>query len=534
MADDLRPWREQALDSALLKAMSFWSKNSGDWLESALPRLSETIRINPLRREVNWVENQIQEMGAERIEWCPNAWIMPWVRGEIPSEHRSLFISLHETGRITRQEAVSMIPSILLDLNKEDVVLDMCASPGSKSTHIAEILEGTGIVIANDVSRKRTNTLVANAQRASLPNLMIVQHDGRHIPKVPGNGYDAILVDAPCTGSATTRKNPDVWTKWLPSGGKGLHSLQLNLLLRAIKVARPNASIVYSTCSLDPIENEAVIARILELGDVELEEICDDKLNGLSYREGMKDWVVLDDNLEPTNDAAFEKSSNPEINELLKRCIRIHQDDSGHGGFFVAKLRVLEKIEESEIKDQKRIPANPNRKGLHPIPFNDEDLSLVMEIHAPDIENTSLWTRGKRVLWGSHSMKEKIWSKETQSRPDRIHEGEQWSPLNVIHLGIRAWEKRDNRTFRLSSDGLHSIQLSGEGDRIHKTDFDSLNEIISNDSPSENFLNLPPGAHLLIMDRFDAEWRIPIWVGDRISRMWKQHEDVILRKMLEI
>ena len=104
----------------------------------------------------------------------------------------------------------------------------------------------------------------------------------------------------------------------------------------------------------------------------------------------------------------------------------------------------------------------------------------------------------------------------------------------MIHLGIRAWEKRDNRTFRLSSDGLHSIQLSGEGDRIHKTDFDSLNEIISNDSPSKNFLNLPPGAHLLIMDRFDAEWRIPIWVGDRISRMWKQHEDVILRKMLEI
>ena len=109
MADDLRPWREQALDSALLKAMSFWSNNSDDWLDSALPRLSETVRINPLRREVNWVESQIQEMGAERIEWCPNAWLMPWVRGEIPSEHRSLFISLHETGRITRQEAVSMI-----------------------------------------------------------------------------------------------------------------------------------------------------------------------------------------------------------------------------------------------------------------------------------------------------------------------------------------------------------------------------------------------------------------------------------------
>ena len=114
MADDLRPWREQALDSLLLKAAAYWTDNSDSWLEAALPRLTETIRINPLRREFNWVKNQIIEMGAKEIEWCPNGWVMPWKRGKIPPEHRKLFIALHETGRITRQEAVSMIPSLLL------------------------------------------------------------------------------------------------------------------------------------------------------------------------------------------------------------------------------------------------------------------------------------------------------------------------------------------------------------------------------------------------------------------------------------
>ena len=132
MADDLRPWREQALNSLLLKAMGHWTENSEEWLEASLPRLFETIRINPLRREFDWTRAQIIEMGAKKIEWCPNGWVMPWVRGSIDPQHRKLFISLHETGRVTRQEAVSMIPSLLLDIQANDLILDMCASPGSR------------------------------------------------------------------------------------------------------------------------------------------------------------------------------------------------------------------------------------------------------------------------------------------------------------------------------------------------------------------------------------------------------------------
>ena len=534
MADDLRPWREQALDSHLLNAVSYWTEDPDSWLEAALPRLSETIRINPLRREFNWVKNQIIEMGAKEIEWCSNGWVMPWTRGNIPPEHRSVFIALHETGRITRQEAVSMIPSLLLEIQENQIILDMCASPGSKSTHIAEILQGTGAVIANDISKKRTNTLVANTQRISLPNIMVVQHDGRQIPRIPGGGYDAILVDAPCTGSATTRKNPDVWNKWKPSAGKRLHTLQVQLLSRAIKLARSGSVIVYSTCSLDPIENEAVISRVLENENgIRLEKIDSGKLNGLSYQNGMKDWPVLDDEINTTNEERYGPSKSSEIQKMVTNCIRIHQDESGHGGFFVAKIRVNRKNETSIKDNYQSIPPNPNRKGKHPIPVHIDELPLISEMYAPITDNCSLWTKGKRILWSNNCIMDKIWSQETKSRPDRIHQGSQWPPLNLIHLGIRAFEKRDSRNYRLSSEALHSIDINETGSRIHNVDIETASRIVEEDGPSENTDDFGPGSHLLILEKNDILWKIPIWVGQRISQMWKQQEHIILRKMME-
>ena len=84
---------------------------------------------------------------------------------------------------------------------------------------------------------------------------MVVQHDGRHVPRGTGLGYNAVLVDAPYAGSATTRKNPDVWRRWRPSAGLELHKLQVSLLNRAIDVLQPGGIVVYSTCSIDPVEN---------------------------------------------------------------------------------------------------------------------------------------------------------------------------------------------------------------------------------------------------------------------------------------
>ena len=144
---------------------------------------------------------------------------------------------------------------------------------------------------------------------------------------------------------------------------------------------------------------------------------------------------------------------------MLTNCIRIHQDESGHGGFFVAKIRVNRQNKILPKDNCRRIPPNPNRREIYPIPIDIEELPSISEMYAPITDNCSLWTKGKRILWSNSCIMEKIWSQETKSKTDRIHEGAQWPPLNLIHLGIRAFERRDSRNYRISSEGLHSIDI---------------------------------------------------------------------------
>ena len=134
-----------------------------------------------------------------------------------------------------------MLPVLALDPAPGDIVLDLCASPGSKTTQICEHLGTSGAVIANEVISGRVNTLVSNVQRHASRSAVVVQHDGRHIPMVPGFGFDKVLVDVPCTGSGTTRKNPGVWSKWLPPQGVHYMSSSTTYLDAQLRSQSPEA-----------------------------------------------------------------------------------------------------------------------------------------------------------------------------------------------------------------------------------------------------------------------------------------------------
>lgn len=153
----------------------------------------------------------------------------------------------------------------------------MCASPGSKTAQLIEFLhndtENTnnpipeGFVIANDLDNKRCYMLMHQLKRLESPNFMIINQDASALPNFRnGNGsilYDRILADVPCSGDGTFRKNIDIWTKWSFAHACNLHSIQTRIARRAVELLQPGGLMVYSTCSLNPIEDEAVVYNLL-------------------------------------------------------------------------------------------------------------------------------------------------------------------------------------------------------------------------------------------------------------------------------
>ena len=537
MSLDERSWETIASESVLFNAVGNWRTDSNKWLNYSIERLAETVRVNPLRDDSDWVENWLEQNGAQKIEWFTgvgSAWTLPFERGKAENNVKIILSALHETGRLTRQEAVSMIPAIALDAQPGELVLDMCASPGSKTTQIAEHLKGRGVVMANEVVNSRINTLVANTKRHGSITPIIVHHDGRFIPKVPKTGFDKILVDAPCTGSATTRKNPDVWNKWLPSGGRTLHKLQLELLTRAVNLTKPGGRIVYSTCSLDPIENEAVIAEILRNFDC-LSVISSSKLiPKVPSEKGFTEWPNLNDKGDICKEINVEKSmctpTEKEIKDQLLNCSRIWNDDVNAGGFFIATLHKSPNYQEKNIEiDRILKPENIKPDEINfPQPVGS-DISEMLE-EKLGWKQDDLWKRGKNLLWSTPEAKE-IWQSDRSKRSGRTFiPGNRWRPLRVIHLGLLAIKLEKNKIERIVGRAAPKII---EDINLGKSKVNSqvIDELLSGKEPPAYEISLEldeiRGGHILFEE--NQETCLPVWIGGRVSLMISEQERRVLR-----
>lgn len=223
-----------------------------------------------------------------------------------------------DCGLITRQEIVSMIPVKLLDVQADDMILDMCAAPGSKTSQMLEIIEAkskdrpcievTGGVVANDMSSSRAWMLVHQIKRINTACMAVINHSGQHIPTLTDADtaeaydkkyyFDKVLVDVPCSGDGAIRKLPMRWRSWGTKDAINIHKIQISLLIKAIQLTKPGGTIAYSTCSLNPIENEAVLGHVLNLaetnspGSLSLHNIGE-SINGFKVRKGLSKWPVL-------------------------------------------------------------------------------------------------------------------------------------------------------------------------------------------------------------------------------------------------
>jgi len=298
------------------------------------------------------------------------------------------------TSRARRQELVSMIPVKLLDVQPHHLVLDSCASPGSKTSQILEVMlskSASGAVVANDASLQRANLLTHRCYRleAAAKNLLVIHHDAQTLPLELENTFDRILCDVPCSGDGTLRKSTDLWKKWSNSSGAELHPIQVNVATRALRLLKHEEGgggggrLVYSTCSLNPLENEAVVVELLERsrGAIRLVD-CSNILPDLKRLPGLTKWSVQDlktmrwydtydsylqDNRgsrqqSKIKKSMFAKSNNHKHN--LDRCFRIHPDLNDTGGFFVA---VFEKVKplpaemiEIDAKEEQKLSRTTN------------------------------------------------------------------------------------------------------------------------------------------------------------------------------
>jgi NOL1/NOP2/sun family putative RNA methylase len=223
----------------------------------------------------------------------------------------------HILGEYYMQGLSSMIPPIVLSPSSEDIVLDLCSAPGSKTTEISEMMDNRGTLIANEIAIARIMALVANIDRMNTMNAGVLHFKGEQLSKMYDHYFDKILVDAPCSGLGILQKKDEVNDWWSEERARSLGELQLKLLVTAIKMVKTGGEIVYSTCTLTPEENEGVIDKVLNKYPVEL----------------------LEFELPLPSHEGFTTHNGISFNSGIRKTKRILPWEADTDGFFIARLR---------------------------------------------------------------------------------------------------------------------------------------------------------------------------------------------------
>lgn len=231
----------------------------------------------------------------------------------------------HLLGYYYVQELSSMLSALALQPTPSQHIIDLCAAPGSKSSQIAALMQNQGTLIANEVKLDRIRILAATLERTACTNCIITREDGVQLCKKLTDKkmkVDAILLDAPCSGEGTLRSSPKTFLTWNPKVVEKMGRLQKKLLASALYCLKAGGTLVYSTCTHAPEENEAVIDFALKQFPVRLEKIA----LPVKTRPGITSW------------------KGEEYHSAITNCHRIYPHDNDSEGFFVAKLTLLEEL----------------------------------------------------------------------------------------------------------------------------------------------------------------------------------------------
>jgi tRNA (cytosine49-C5)-methyltransferase len=294
-----------------------------EFIESLKGMPFNSIRVNELKISTSELKKILEDKGWKINQpFHSNPEIMTIESRLEPGELGRTFE--HLLGYYYIQETSSMLPVIVLNPKPNERVLDLCASPGSKTTEIASFMKNTGLLIANEPDFGRMKILSSNLERCGVSNAIITRKEGSALCNRLSQkdfSFDKILVDAPCSGEGTLRINPKTARMWNPNGIKKMSSIQKRLISSAMKVLKVGGEMVYSTCTYAPEEDEEIVDFILREfpGQLEVEKIS----LPVKSHSGILQW----------NDKVY-------LNDVKLAC-RIFPFDNNTEGFFIAKFKKI-------------------------------------------------------------------------------------------------------------------------------------------------------------------------------------------------
>ncbi|MDD4113472.1 MAG: RsmB/NOP family class I SAM-dependent RNA methyltransferase, partial [Herbinix sp.] len=277
------------------------------------------IRVNTLKISPKEFEH-LCPFSLKKIPWIYNGYY--YDIDEQPSRHPFYYAGLYYI-----QEPSAMTPASLLPIEPGDMVMDLCAAPGGKSTELGAKLKGQGMLVSNDISNSRAKALLKNIEMHGIKNALVLSEAPNKLAEYFPETFDKILVDAPCSGEGMFRKSNSIIKNWEQTGVEYYSTLQKDIIINAAKMLKPGGRMLYSTCTFSPEENEGTIAFLLnKCPDMHvIEGLPSEKERerlGLSYEgfdSGKPQWV-----------------SGP---EELKNCIRLWPHKIEGEGHFMALLR---------------------------------------------------------------------------------------------------------------------------------------------------------------------------------------------------
>ena len=249
--------------------------------------------------------------GLEPVPWCPAGFRL--VAGRRPGAH-----PYHAAGLYYIQEPAAMAPAEVLAPRPGERVLDLAAAPGGKTTHLAALMQGQGLLVANDVQPHRAREMTNNLDRWGATHIVVLSEKPQRLAERWGAFFDRVLLDAPCSGEGMFRKDPTARSTWTPKHVQRCAALQDKILRHAARLVRPGGYLLYSTCTFNPEEDEGTVARFLARHP-DFEVVPIPRREG--FAPGRPDWL------------------NPPGPEALRHAVRLWPHKAPAEGHFIVLLR---------------------------------------------------------------------------------------------------------------------------------------------------------------------------------------------------